>query len=189
MRSDGSRLLRALNSTFDVLNDLNRPVVNSLRPGLTREQVSAGLRNIDLTASEELINLYSWRNGTEIVPGKAADDFYFFPGYYFVELSEAVDEYLARNITSFWNDKWFPIFSNNAGDFYVAELSLPEKTATPIVEILIGETVELVRFHSLVGMIETLAECFKSKIFFVGDHGYLDMDDEKYEAVAKKHSS
>jgi len=100
----------------------------AFQPGLTSEQIDALELEYDITFTDELRTLYSWRNGSD--PAKRVDA---FPYMRFVPLREALDarDYLRtpgesksntqRKMQDAWlafRYSWVGVLENGAGDGY-----------------------------------------------------------------------
>ncbi|EMI15841.1 beta-1 3-glucan synthesis protein [Rhodopirellula maiorica SM1] len=100
----------------------------ALQEGLSQQQLEALEREYDITLTDELRTLYSWRNGSAPSPGIDA-----FPYMRFVPLKEALDarNYLrnpdesksseVRELQDAWlgfRYSWVGVLENGAGDGY-----------------------------------------------------------------------
>jgi len=68
------------------------PVDDYLQPGLTAEQIISKTRHLGLTLPDELIQLYTWRNGQSDEAEDATDAFVFRDNI-FINLDRAIAEY------------------------------------------------------------------------------------------------
>jgi len=132
--------------------------------------------------SDDLETMYSWHDGSEASRASSLDDLHLFPGFYLLSLDDAVANYRAFVGDARWEDGWFPMFANGGGDFYVLETA--GSNAGSIRHFRIDEREHPIEFESLAEMLTTLAEAFQQGVFYVDDHGYLEMDDLKFAALA-----
>lgn len=166
---------------------LNRPVVKFLRKGVERRSVAETLRGSGLAAPSEIMDLWHWRDGTAIAPGRTKlDDVHFFPGFYFYSLRDATKQYHAMRNDPRWNSNWFPIFANGGGDFYAVDLTKENLTHAPIIGFVLGEPSHPVEYESLENMCVTLALCYERGIIYTTPDGYLEMDDAAHATLARK---
>jgi hypothetical protein len=173
-----------LNTILCYLEKLKQPVVTYMNAALDRESIINLFKVVSLNPSDELIELYQWRNGTKVIQGTALDDVQFFPGFHFLSLEDSISNYLAIQTDQRWNNNWFPIFANGGGDFYAIELFSVNEGNTPVIGFILGESQQDIEYQNLSIMLLTLCESYKRKIIFKDKEGYLEMDDEAYEKVA-----
>ncbi|WP_017327062.1 SMI1/KNR4 family protein [Synechococcus sp. PCC 7336] len=182
-------MFELMNEIFSILEEFNRPVVSYLDAGLQESFIYSEFEKLDLSPSKEMVEMYKWRNGTKYPQGVVLDDIYFFPGYYFFSLYDAIAQYLAMRDDSRWNKDWFPIFANGGGDFYAVDLALSDGSRAPILRFFVGENRVLSEYRNLMFMFSAVLECFKSGVIFVSDEGYLDMDDIRFIEISQQYNS
>jgi hypothetical protein len=181
-----STLEQALQGILNHLMRLQRPVVKLLQEGLTAEDIRIQFQDIPLHSADELIELYSWRNGTKSVAGDMLDDLHFFPGFFLMPLDRAIRTYRSFALCETWNPSWFPVFANGGGDFYAVQLSDKSAKTSEIVGFMLGEVRQEVEFESLLSMARTISACYDAGIYYVTDKGYLEADYEASMAVARQ---
>ncbi len=159
-----------------------RILLSALRPGLDADQTRMLLRGCDLPGSEQVESLYSWRDGTETEGIPTLDDIHLFPGFYLLSLEDAVANYRAFVSDQRWTPGWLPIFANGGGDFYVTDLS--GEMPGVVRHFRIEESEHPVEFLTVRDMLTTIAAGFARGVFFVDDHGYLEMDDLAFGSLA-----
>lgn len=165
------------------LERLGRHVLlRALRPGLDADRAQSLLRGCGLPGSEQVESLYSWRDGTETAGIRTLDEIHLFPGFYLLSLDDSVANYRAFVSDRRWKPGWLPIFANGGGDFYVAVLS--GEMAGAVRHFRIEESEHPVEFLSIRDMLMTIAAGFERGVFFVDDHGYLEMDDLVFGSLA-----
>lgn len=178
-------LARALSQIEASLQGLERDVLaGALRPGLPGEAVRSALGSVGLAVNSELEQLYDWHGGTSTAGIAAVDDIHLFPGFYLLSIEDAIANYRAFVTDERWTPGWLPIFANGGGDFYVADLG--SAAGSPVRHFRIDEVEHPIEFPSLGAMVSTLAQAFEREIFFVDQHGYLDMDDLIFGSLAAK---
>jgi hypothetical protein len=97
------------------------------RPGLERSRVVSDLTAQGLSARDELVDLWSWRNGSLSLPGLRRSD-QVFCGYYVLSLLEALQERsgllaMPPGMGLGFSSEWIPILSDSAGTFVVLDTS------------------------------------------------------------------
>jgi hypothetical protein len=164
---------------------LQRPAVRLLQEPLRPEEIRFRLQEVQLLPTDELTELYSWKNGTKSAQGNTLGDMHFFPGFYFMSLDKAIQAYHAWAGRE-WNLAWFPVFANGGGDFYAVELSHNSAKESAVVGFMLGQPEQDVEFESLLSMARTISACYDVGIYRVGDKGYLEANYEAIPAIAKK---
>ena len=158
-------------------------VLSRLLPGMREEEIERRLSDAGVPGADVLIELYAWRGGTVVETGTTLGDVQFFPGYWFLSLEEALEQYATRRQSDRWNDSWFPVFANGGGDYYAVWLG---RSPSPVVDYTHDSDERPLAYPSLPKMMTTLAACFEQGVIFVDDEGYLDMDYAKHEEVARE---
>ncbi|EFP97773.1 SMI1/KNR4 family protein [Vibrio caribbeanicus] len=164
------------------------PVCKFLNDGLEESEIRALFNSSGITPTNELIELYQWRNGTNIVQGTMLDDIQIIPGFHFLSLQDSVNNYSAMKNDKRWNPSWFPIFANGGGDFYAVDLSQSTGDTAPIIGFILGEAEQEIEYQSLTTMLLTFCECYENKVVFRTEGGYLEMDDDEQAEIALKHN-
>ena len=157
----------------------------ALAPGLTERTVRDQLAAVGLVATNELVELYGWHNGTRFAPETMLDDVHMFPGSYLLALEDSLANLLAFRPDSRWDSSWLPVFANGGGDFYISDLG---QSAGPIRHFRIEETEHPVEFSSVGSMMATIEAAMERNVIFVEEGGYLEMDDHAFGDVAAEMS-
>lgn len=169
----------------------NQPSFASfLEPGLGEQDI----RNIvehefPLLLPTEFYELYQWRNGTVY-----GEDFaFFFPGCIFHSLEYALDLYndllekatqfaLTNNLAStrIWNQGWLPIFTIDNEEYLCIIGSEEVSSTSPILSVFGGTAV---RYVSLTGMMQAVAECYETDAYYISEWGNLEVDEAMAEQI------
>lgn len=173
-------LKEALDEILTKLVDLNRPLAHLLQEGLLTEAIYEQSKTLPVQFSQEIVELYSWRNGTKIHEGNPLIDLYFFPGYYFLSLENACSDYESFRDSELielglWKLNWFPLFTSGGGDYYVVDCPDDLAAAAPVISYIRGEPEHEVIYTSLTSMMQTIAECYKAGVYqLVGESWNID---------------
>jgi hypothetical protein len=110
------------------------PLRRYLRPGIPESDVRARLESLGLTAPADLVELYSWHDGTDLERWLADGHetyLYFIPYAWFPSLELAVTDYMGLKTTwqgtpmymeylrgndpgfGYWRNDWFPILESD----------------------------------------------------------------------------
>lgn len=173
-----------LEGILDYLCELRRPVVHSLQAGADEKTMRALFEAEGLAVPHDVLELWSWRNGTLVLAGKTIlDDIHFFPGFFFYSFEDALNQYRAMKGDDRWNARWLPVFANGGGDFY-AVVCDGSGDAGSVIGFILGQSKHPVEYQSLEKMCETLLACYARGVFFVTPEGYLEMDDMAHSEIA-----
>ncbi len=159
------------------LDKRNRNISNILQPGLRKDLIIEKLKEYELEAPKELIELYSIFNGVFSEPEDILDELHLFPGFYFIPLEECLQYYVNFKSDGRWKDNWLPIFANGGGDFYIVECD-KSYSRSPVIGFMLGRDDHEYEYSSLQTMFKTIATCYREGVYFVED-GYLESDIHK----------
>ena len=174
-----------LNQIVEQLRHLGRPTPELLHDGLSVTEIASWESNLPFSLTHELKSIYQWRNGTRVQEGDMVSGIYFFPGFYFLSIEEAVQTYKERAGAPQWRDGWFPVFADGGGDFYVVPCTRQEINTAEVIGFIHGEPEQVVEYESLAAMIQTLAASYAEGAFLLDDD-YLEIDDEKHRQIAHR---
>lgn len=159
---------------YQWLVDNNRPVVPLLQQGLTLSKIMSIADELDVVLTNELLELYKWRNGTEKKGGYILGDVDFFPGFHFLPLEHSVAYYKSFVRDTRWDKSWFPIFANGGGDFFVTKCYDEFRENSEIIGFMRDLDVQEVEYITLEKMLQTLCECYKRGAFYLGNEGFIE---------------
>jgi len=147
------------------------PVLEFFLNGLSKKAILSFFEKEQLVPTEDLIEMYQWRNGVRFKDIPAGKLCFGVSGVFFpVEISMKVYN---DNKTDFVN--YFPIFSD---DSYLLNLDPMSKDAgkisiyCPSLQIMEPQSY----FDSMTSMIETFIACFRRGCFFYDKNGYFEQD-------------
>jgi hypothetical protein len=151
------------------LRKANAPILKYFRPGLSKSEVNNLFREIDLIPSDELVDLYTWRNGLDY-EGVAGGKISFGVNGGFFPLQESVDMY--RSFTEKQFPLFFPIFWD---DTFLINLDVESVDYGKIFiyspSLLIIEPQSC--YDGLQQMIRTFQTCFQKGIFSYDADGFF----------------
>ena len=177
---------KSLTLILKFLNEWDMPVGSYLNEGLSQSEIEECFQAIDLKATDELIELFQYKNGTKVSEGTSLDDIQLIPGFHFLSLQHAIKDYLIFIEDEQWNPLWFPVFANGGGDFYAVDLSDSDGHSAPILGFIMGESEQEIEYESLSAMLRTFSECVEAGIVFKSPNGFLEMDDSRLAEVAAR---
>jgi cell wall assembly regulator SMI1 len=160
-------------------------LLTALAPGASPETVSRALKSVGLEPQQQLVELYSWHNGTLDLPGQTYGKIWLIPGYFLAPVEEMASIYSDLLTSGYWSPLWFPFLLDDAGYFYVVDYTKEKYGQVrhirndyldqPIIESL-----------SLADMFATVAAAYRQSVYFLDSDGDLDEDYEKYAVLAAK---
>lgn len=181
MQTEISHALSTLERSVANLGALER----AWRPGISPAQIESLESQLHpYLLPAEVVDLYAWHDG-------AGEPLALIPGYRYLSLSEAIQQYRFQfelcGGTEGWNPVWFPLFSLQ-GDLYCVILSTQRQRTSPVYLSFNQDTEIYLTFPNLAALVCASAECFARGIYSIGD-GYLENDKEAEKEVASRFGS
>lgn len=170
------------------LSDLGLRTSECLQPGLRPEEIAAIENDLPLHFTDELRELYGWRNGTVVEKSDSLGDIHFLPLFYFLSIEEALEIYRVYRNSDEWKHSWFPIFSDDGGDFLVAECSKENTSTSPVIYYFHDDPEKTAEYQSITAMMQTLDSAFDEGAFFLDADGWIDQHEDQYREIARRFS-
>ena len=168
-----------------------------VRPPAKREQINAIEKQLDLEFNDELIELYSFADGTTIDEVTPSGKTGLIPIHNFLNLRDSVSYYqrgfepdeFFRNSESGYRpgDKLFPFLEDGAGNCYWVDLNGTENQGRLYWTNTFGDQPDYL-YNSLTTLFQVIDECYQQDIFTLDNDGYLDCDYERFGQVSKKYN-
>lgn len=157
---------------------------DELRPGYSLS--IAKDKESSLILPESLNILYSKVSGTyyKIEDQRLMD---FLPGYLLIRdaeyesFTQSVKEMIPNG-----EDKYYPILVNYSSDFYALKVSEGKENGIFLIEHDADGPTKI--HHSFEDFLRTIIACYKEKIYFLDDDGYLDMDFDEEQLIGQKYN-
>ena len=199
----------ALEAVLQQLIRLESPLVPLLQPGLSRKAIDDMVRPFPFKLSEDLYQLYMWRNGTEEGSGTensyGGTDLFAHPAAHFAPLATTLDasvelsEHLNTDeLKQTWgtlefepSPYYFDLFSD-PGD---SDFLVPCGTASLEKPLVLFWSPELgeprIHYSDLESMMWTIAACYESGAYFLrnafeNEPLYPEVDYEKERQIARQ---
>ena len=177
----------ALKSIDSALERLGRKrTLALLRKGVPTTVSQGRFDGLHLPIPTELLEIYEWHDGIDATTGAPLDDLHLFPGFYLLSASDASTNYLAFREDRRWNAAWLPVFANGGGDFYAVVCRDKHGDWGQVVHFRIDEVNHPSEFSSLNAFLGTIAAAYRTGVFFVDEHGYLEMADGAWIELASR---
>jgi cell wall assembly regulator SMI1 len=155
---------------------------NTFQPSLLREEIDQAITDLPNQFSEELYELYQWRNGSTAWD---SIDSLVSPILEFMPLEEAVKS--CRDLLEVFGDdsnlpdslpvkgtQLFPFICENSSCYYAVLLDNPKQQSSSVIDIGGEGDLDIV-FDSLTDMMQTLAEYCEAGIYYINKDGFLSM--------------
>ena len=156
-------------------HQMNRTEIpDALNPGIDRASILAAFSDLHCQPTEELIQLWTWHNGTQYSPVPLI-------WYHdFLSVEDAISEYkqLTLNPLIVWGKNWIPIFSFQ-GEWYFVECYEEARVASPVGYLFLENTEVYYTYLSLTRMLETAAAWFQQGAVFWDNESWGLGDDIK----------
>lgn len=162
-----------------------------LTEGLQDDKISQILVQNGYIASHEIIDLYKWGNGANLMCGQILNDVYLIPGFYFLSLPKAIEMALEyRKPHPFpmprWEVDWLPILSDDMRSNYLVDLSNNE--TSKVIEFFAEES-EWKVFESIEMFFRFQLECIEQRVYFENRDKNWVSDYTKYTVLKNKWTS
>lgn len=188
-------LIEALERIMNWLRKHQPEYADSFLPGLTSSEIQAVEAEFGYKLPEEIYTLYQWRNGTE----KSAKAVCFPPPLEILPLSAAIEyskgctEHILEDKNVLEESKWYEtsplfVFIQSNCDFCGIPLVEDCKGKLPVVDLGEGYGPDIL-YTSLTDMMLTLAECYETNVYYLGEDGYIEEDECKTAGVLRKYNN
>lgn len=158
-------------------------IAQVLNEGVSEQDIKAFFSDLPLAPTDELIDLYKWKNGVKYGDFTISESLLFSLGT-LLSLEEGIKSYKTAMTNNIWNENFFPISSNGAGDFILIDLQKDSETfkqlflGSPV--LLLSEFPETV-YDSLESLFESVLLCYKKEIYFFDDEGFQSNWDAEFQ--------
>ncbi|MEM0939852.1 MAG: SMI1/KNR4 family protein [Bacteroidota bacterium] len=180
------KIVQFAECVYQWLNDHKRPVVPLLQKGLELSEVMNFTDELNITLTNELVELYKWRNGTDKSDGYILGDVDFFPGYHFLPLEHSVAYYKSFINDRRWSKNWFPVFANGGGDFFIINCTDKFKESSEVIGFMRDFDDHEVEYLSLERMLQTFCECYTKGAFYLNGNGDIESKVEEEAIISNK---
>lgn len=150
-------------------------------PGLTRIQIQEITKDLPLRLSEEVYELYQWRNGTLLDRG-----FFPFMNFYSLEESLKISQFQIEG--KIFYPYGLILFSTDRNFYYIKD---SDKRDTNAIWMVNERQEGRICYVSLTNLILAIAECYETGAYYI-KHGvrlrYLQEDKIKSELIFSKYN-
>ncbi|MCC0178711.1 SMI1/KNR4 family protein [Waterburya agarophytonicola K14] len=180
-----SLLTETLNKIFLYLKHNYPKIASSLQPGLSDREIELKVASLPFRLPQEFYELYQWKNGTP----ETSDALNFYRHFRFLPLEEALTTFPRKGRDSYLVDEylpygWIPIFTFE-GEYYGVVGSQIQRYDSPIVYLYHEEAVG---YTNLTSMMQAIAECYETKVYYLNKHNYIAADSTQEEQIVLKYN-
>lgn len=161
----------------------------SFLPGLTLDEILEEIVALGIPLSDELYELYQWKNGTnDEAPSMVFPMFEFLPLRRVVEfVQQAESDDMVRSLLTFDGQLLLP-FAANDGRYCATVISRRSTMTNPVVYIGKQGSGEYIAFSNVTSMMFSLTECFETGAYYLDEDGYVDADSSRVASILRKHN-
>ncbi|MGB6295960.1 MAG: hypothetical protein WBF90_07210 [Rivularia sp. (in: cyanobacteria)] len=158
-----SELTKALNRILNWFQHNKPSTIESLQPGLTIEEIEEKVKDLPFRLTQEVYQLYQWRNGM------IDDGSCFFRYYRFLPLEDALEE--LKLMKEAWSLSlpfgWFALFEFE-GEYFSAVGAEENTENSPILHTYHGIDIA---YRNLTNMMLYIAECYETGACYIDESG------------------
>lgn len=150
---------------YETLIKENHPVLKYLKNGIARGEINKVLEANNIDLSDHSKRKFELHNGLIVDDNILVGNLTIFPNAIPLSLEEAINAYLENKKNRYWNETFFPIFLNGAGDWLLLD------TITRRVFFYYPGSVDFDTVISIYDneetMIETNVRCYATGVFYI----------------------
>lgn len=174
-----SELTNALNGILNWFENNKPSTIDSLQPGLTIEEIESIVKDLPFRLTQEVIELYQWRNGM------IDDGSCFFSAFRFLPLEEAIEE--LKLMEEAWGLSlplgWFPLFEYE-GEYFAAVGAEENTENSLILHTYHGIDIS---YRNLTNMMLYIAECCETGAYYIGDSRFIEENEVAVTNILQKY--
>ncbi|NJK64649.1 MAG: hypothetical protein HC921_19875 [Synechococcaceae cyanobacterium SM2_3_1] len=173
---DSLRIAEIMESILNYTSAVDSELRNSLRDGLSSQQIDDYIQNMSIQIPSEVEELYKWHDGMND-ESRWENQRVLLYYHYFLPFSESLDIYYTWVKNRANEDlRLFPIFEFE-NEFYATSCSSTKQNSSPIYNVYGGSTIA---YDSLKTMLMSILECYESGAYQIGsDRWDLEIDEER----------
>ncbi|BAY87135.1 PBS lyase HEAT-like repeat protein [Calothrix parasitica NIES-267] len=174
-----SELTNALNRILNWFENNKPSTIESLQPGLAIEEIKEKVQDLPFRLTQEVYELYQWRNGM------VDDGSCFFQAFRFFSLEEAIEE--SQIMGEAWGLSlpfgWFPIFEFE-GEYFSA-VGAEENTKNSLITRTYHDIG--ISYRNLTNMMLYIAECYETGAYYIGDSRFIEENEVAVIDILQKY--
>ncbi len=174
-----SELTKALNRILNWFQHNKPSTIESLQPGLTIEEIEEKVKDLPFRLTQEVYQLYQWRNGM------IDDGSCFFRYYRFLPLEDALEE--LKLMKEAWSLSlpfgWFALFEFE-GEYFSAVGAEENTENSPILHTYHGIDIA---YRNLTNMMLYIAECYETGACYIGESRIIEENEVTVIDILQKY--
>ncbi len=146
----------------------------NISDGISREEIFKVGYELGIQFTQDVIDLYTWRNGTKNPNEKRIGEMTLFSNGIFssIEESKGVYEYYTVK-WGIWPKGYFPIFGSGGGDYLLLNLNKDDKTSDMILiyspPILLSVKPVTI-YDSLHNLVDSVIKCYDAGAYYFSNN-------------------
>lgn len=177
----------------DILKKLEKILVRnnySFKDGLSKAEIKAQFENISIVAFNEIIDIYSWKNGLddEILE----NDLELFPLGNFFSLEEAIQIYQYNVENNYWSTELFPMFGAGNSEFFLIDCNPTSKQYKRVLFLSHTNYLAITPvscYDDIQSLFLSVTECYEEKAYyFENADPYFSVDRLKEISINKRYN-
>jgi len=176
-----------LNTLEQLLQKYHPSLLRKMNKGLTDDDVEAFGPKCEITVTDELYDLFMWRNGITPATMDSIDQLIIFPTGRPISLAEAADNFDLLSVTKhLFESNYFPLFAGDNGNFLLIDLDSASptfKTISLFAPQESGNAAPITIYDTFATLLETVIACYKQGAFRIKD-GALEVDSDMHYRIA-----
>lgn len=174
---------------YDLLVDINSPIIPLLQDGLTVEYIDK-INKFPYKIPREVYELFCWKNGVALEDEFFLGHTWIFPGGGFFPIENSIEryEYYAGK-DGYWRSSMFQIFESGGGEMYLLECDPNRGDYGMIFKHSIGDIeydVIISIYDSLNSFLDTLIRCYKEDAYVMNPLRGVSLPDEEHYSKMKE---
>jgi len=176
-----------LRTLEQALQQFHPALLQKLNAGISDDEVERLTSKYEVTPTDELYDLFMWKNGANRGNDSSTDDLLMFPDGAMFSLSDAGNTFDLLSITKdLFEPSYFPLFSGGNDNLLLIDLDSSSPTFKAISlysPALLGNSTPMTIYDSLPSLIETAVIGYRQGAFSV-DQDILQVDADKHYKIA-----
>ncbi len=180
-----------LSKLYQVLLKKESILPKLLQEPISRKEIDKLIENLDIVISEDVYELFGWKNGIRTSDDYFIGQLWIFPLGGFFPIEDSIERYnYYAGKDGYWSKSMFLLFESGGGEMYLLECDENSPNYGIIFKHSIGAIdydVIITAYDSLSALIRTVIECYEKDIYFLSTTGVESNFDLELE-VAKRNN-
>ncbi|HNP21284.1 MAG TPA: hypothetical protein PKM63_00390 [Panacibacter sp.] len=159
-----------LDELYEQIKISSSPLLRLFNEGISKQQIAKEMLSISLDLPDEIIQLYEWRNGTNLSRSSIPNETWLFPLGAFCTLESSIDRY--RHFVGnddYWRTDMHLLFEDSGGEKFLIDCNKDSGTYRMIYKysiVSVDYDVLITAYDSIETLLATVISCFKKGIYY-----------------------